>query len=159
MRRFTLLVLTVFAVFVTGCQAMQDLFGPASPPPPAFSSQVAPLPIYTQWWKQVEQCSGRTRDMAELSWYDVGRGFKQNGTPLDGAVFYEYQGLLVSGDYLPHYAIVFADAFSGTDSASAMLIRHEMLHALRRDTGTGHDALDFTVKCKGVVMAPDGSIG
>lgn len=114
---------------LAGCS---DLFAPTSPPLPAGAQRVEASDSARVWWSQVEACSGKRRDFDELKWYAVERVYVEGNAV---------------ATYLPHYAIVLGTVARG----SAMVERHEMLHAIKRDVGHRHDE-DFTVRCRELVL-------
>lgn len=134
MRLLLLLLLGV------GCA---DVTAPDPLPPNAIV--IAPLPaLYAQYWAQIEQCSGKSRDMAGITFYRVG--------PSDQTSFISPRtGREVEGLYQEAYGshgerILIAGAFLATPD----IIRHEMLHAVL--TGIdGHPPEYFTEKCGSLV--------
>lgn len=91
-----------------------------------------PIRPYTLWWEIVEECSGRTASLADVSWYtsQPGQSLVVGSDTLDGAWFKNGNRIaLVRGD--------------------GPIVRHEMLHAILRD-GT-HPSAIFAGRCGGYV--------
>jgi len=102
--------------------------GCESPVAPSGSQAIAPLPVYSDWWQQVEQCSGLTGDLARVAWYVVPceageSGFQCEATP-DG---------LCGGEWLPPHTILLAgpnDVLPAGYADDEFTVKHEMLHDL-----------------------------
>jgi hypothetical protein len=92
--------------------------------------------VYALWWNMVEACSGITRPLADVKWFQV---------PND--TFINVKGDFVSGYWsAPSNEIVVA----GASVFERSLIRHEMLHALLRQPG--HPRSAFLGSCDGIVV-------
>ena len=61
--RYTIGILTLLAVAVVGCEVTAPLPDRAEP--------FNPLAHYGLWWSMVEDCSGFSRPISEISWYLV----------------------------------------------------------------------------------------
>lgn len=93
--------------------------------------------VYSRWWSMVENCSGLTGSMQAVSWYQV-----PNSETVDD------NGDDVGGYWSPaSNRIVIAGRLTLTGS----IVRHEMLHALVRQT-KGHPREYFLGRCAGVVV-------
>lgn len=96
-------------------------------------------PVYTAWWSMVEQCSGISGSLQEVSWFRVpGVWFVTvpiGGTQQSTTGYWSSAGNRV---VLPGERV-----FEGET------VRHEMLHALLRIAGHPREA--FLRKCAGVV--------
>lgn len=98
------------------------------PTAPAGSQPISPLPVYTVWWQQVEQCSGLSGDLGRVDWYvmpcEAGEsGFQCEATP-DG---------LCGGEWLPPHTIVLGgpnNVLPGGYADDEFTVKHEMLHDL-----------------------------
>jgi hypothetical protein len=118
-------------VALLGCDSIVD-----PPLPPNTVPMTAPG-VYSIWWNMVESCSGITRPLAAVRWFEVS----------DTDEFKEYGGELVSGYWsAPSNEIVVA----GASVLEGSLIRHEMLHALLRHPG--HPRSAFLGSCDGMVV-------
>jgi hypothetical protein len=125
------------AVSLLGCGSLVD-----PPLPPNTVPMTAPA-VYSLWWNTVEACSGITRPIAAVRWYQV-----QNTTE-----FIDYKGRDISGYWSPaSNEIVVAEH----EALDGELVRHEMLHALTRLPGHPRD--EFLGKCAGVVVCVDDCI-
>jgi hypothetical protein len=104
-------------------------------PPFPGATRYIPLPEYSVWWQDTERCSGKTGDLAGITWWLI-RGvesFDVQGTQAVGAWVRATRSIvLVEGSV-----------------ADPMVVRHEMLHDLLRVTN--HPPEYFQVKCAGVV--------
>ncbi len=111
--------IAVVGVAVAGCE---------TPTAPAGSQAIAPMPIFSSWWQQVEQCSGLSGDLARVDWYVVPcvegePGFQCEATP-DG---------LCGGEWLPPHTILLGgpnDVLPGGYVDDEFTVKHEMLHDL-----------------------------
>ena len=107
-------------------------------PLPAGAEPFAPLAHYGRWWAMIEECSGRTRPMADIKWFVA-----------PGASFNSPSGS-ASGMYTnSSNRIIIAEA----SLRDGRVVRHEMLHALlRRSKGeVEHDAEYFLRRCASAV--------
>ena len=132
MRRMSLAAI-VTLVAVTG--SCRDLAVVAPELPPS-AEPLAPLAVYSDWWRAAEDCSGRSAPMMRVRWFVV-RGsdsFAYQGTRYDG---YWWNGV--------HW-IMLAEARLQDPG----IVRHEMLHDL---LGRGdHPAEFFQERCRTVVV-------
>ena len=97
--------------------------------------QITPPAVFPLWWRLTETCSALNGDFAAVQWYVV-----PNTTTVD------YQGQKVDAYWIGNPdRIVLADARRN----DPMIVRHEMLHALRHANGHPRDA--FLQACGGVV--------
>lgn len=120
-----------------------DLF---TAPLPMGAEAMEPLPHYGRWWKMVEECSGISRRMGAIDWYQV-----------PGGNFRSPSGGMANGLYLQgSERIVLAEAVVD----DGPIVRHEMLHAIirRNDSETPHPADYFLRRCSGVVDCRQGCI-
>jgi hypothetical protein len=107
-----------------------------APQLPPGAERFEPPAIYAQWWALTEQCSGRSGNLADVTWYRVRAG---NEIPLG-------DGSWVNGTWeAAGNRIVLA----GDSQRFGNFVRHEMLHALLR-TG-GHPRTEFIARCGGTV--------
>jgi hypothetical protein len=104
-------------------------------PLPENAVQIDPLQPYALWWAQTEACSGRTGSMDAVEWYVVPDADVIPSRRGDAAGYYDR----VAG------RIVLA----GKWSLHGGLVRHEMLHALTRETR--HSREYFLHRCGDVV--------
>jgi hypothetical protein len=112
-------VAVVLGVAVAGCEV---------PTAPAGSQPISPLPVYSVWWQQVEQCSGLSGDLGRVAWYVVPcaegePGFQCDATP-DG---------LCGGEWIPPHTILLGGPNSVLPAGYAddeFTVKHEMLHDL-----------------------------
>lgn len=133
MRRRALLLLAVLAA---GCD------DPVAPRLPEGARPFTPPAVYARWWAMVESCSRGRGDLAAVRWYVV-----------PGAEFVAADGQRVGGYYTraAHRVVLAGDGqFAGS------LVRHEMLHALRRDGG--HPRGAFLGDCGGTVACVGGCV-
>ncbi|HXV16882.1 MAG TPA: hypothetical protein VD758_08885 [Gemmatimonadaceae bacterium] len=122
-------------VFSLSCHSPMD-------PLPTGAVPLNPPPsVYTQWWQDVEICSGITRNVNDVVWFFVPEvdvfsvGSKQN----------------IGGYWQPYRNAVTLAGFRVYDAG---VVRHEMLHAILREPG--HPPEYFGDKCAGIVApAPD----
>jgi len=128
------LVFSTFMPVALGC-------GGATEPHVALGAiQFTPPSTFPLWWRLTESCSALNGDFASVQWYVV-----PNTTTVT------YQGQQVDAYWISNPdRIVLADARRN----DPMIVRHEMLHALRHANGHPRDA--FLQACGGVV-ACDGS--
>jgi len=97
---------------------------------------MSPPSVYTRWWGMVEACSGLRGSFESVKWYQV---------PNSDVVTLGSD--LVGGYWAPpRNRIVLA----GNAKFNGSLVRHEMLHALVRQT-SGHSRIYFVGKCGGIV--------
>jgi len=114
--------------FATACERIVD------PALPSTASTFSPPIVYSRWWTLVESCSGISRPLRDVTWYSIpGSAFQLNGNIVTG--------YWTSGSN----RIVLADSARLDGS----VVRHEMLHALIRQSG--HPRSAFLEKCAGLV--------
>jgi hypothetical protein len=109
-----LLAVALALQFVGGCRDVTGL------PLPVDAVRMDSIPDeYRTWWSQVEACSGRRRFFGWVRWYYV-----------PNASYFTYRGIAYDGYWLSHPdRIVVAEALMN----DAVLLRHEMLHAVLQD--------------------------
>ncbi|HUQ19147.1 MAG TPA: hypothetical protein VM099_05995 [Gemmatimonadaceae bacterium] len=93
--------------------------------------------VYARWWSMVENCSGLTGSMEAVSWYQV----PNSSTVVDN------DGE-VSGYWSPASNRI---VLAGNLILIGSIVRHEMLHAIVRQTN-GHSREYFLGRCAGVVV-------
>jgi hypothetical protein len=114
------------AVTIAGCNAPNALLPSGAEP------FVAPA-VYSRWWDLTQACSGRRRDLQQITWYRVpGDRFLLRGEPVGG--YWDGQ----------RNAIVLADSLV----ENGPFVRHEMLHALPAEAG---HPTEFVDACGSVV--------
>jgi hypothetical protein len=97
---------------------------------------ITPEPVFATLWAQVEQCSGRSRPMGDIAFYE-----------LPGVLTFAHKGQAVAGYYRPPSQIVMGEYSYALDSA----LRHEMLHAILNTVDHPHE---FTQECATLVTKP-----
>ena len=132
-----MLSLVTVLTLLSGCRSA--LFAPTTPVLPR---GVEPLEWTAQrlvYWAEVEKCSGKKRDYQEVKLY-----------VLPNTISFERPetGEGVHALYYPHHSIVWASLVVDLPDFE----RHEMLHAVRRDTGDRHDNEDFKTKCRFLIV-------
>jgi hypothetical protein len=115
--------------------ACADILGPRIP---TAAVRIEPLPVYAEWWRMTEQCSGRTGEFRRIEWYVMPgvSGFSSGDLA-------HVQGMITGN------RIVIADS----SLRHGRLVRHEMLHALIGVNG--HPRADFIGRC-GLIVACQG---
>jgi hypothetical protein len=93
----------LFSIILFGC-GLPTSIGPFEPFKP-----LEPLPIYNQWWVEMEQCSKRIAPIADIKWYT----FTKDTTVLG---FYRFRDRSIR----LHEAAV----------TNEWIVSHEMVHAL-----------------------------
>ncbi len=121
LRRLGVIALTL----LPGCQD-------AVAPYPRGAVVFTPPSEYRTWWRQVETCSGKTKDFDAVTWYQIPG---QYNFELEG-------GFLVEGVYNPARNSI---TLAGELRTDAKLVRHEQLHAIIVETG--HPKEYFTDRC------------
>jgi hypothetical protein len=99
-----------------------------APTKPGGAAALRPPAIFSEWWQEVEQCSGTTGDIERVSWYvvpclDGESGFRCDVTP-DG---------LCAGEWRAPHIIALAGPnrfFPVGYIDDAWTVKHEMLHDL-----------------------------
>jgi hypothetical protein len=112
-------VLLLVGISAAGCEA---------PTAPAGAQRLTPPPVYSQWWHEVEQCSGLTGDMGRISWYVVPCEKGESGFPCDAAPDH-----LCGGEWEWPHAILLAGPNRVLTQGYAddeWTVKHEMLHDL-----------------------------
>jgi hypothetical protein len=84
----------------------------------------------------VETCSGLTRDMREIAFYEV------------PGISFPMAGRQVGGRYIKPGSIVMA----GATRSIGIWVRHEMLHGLLRASLDGHPAEYFRTRCGKIMV-------
>lgn len=105
------------------------LLGCGDPTAPGLPAGAVPMDaptVYAEWWRLTESCSGLTGDFYAIQWYSV-----------PGVLSFENG---IAGRWLPNGSIVLA----GKHERDGPLVRHEMLHALRKRGGHQRDAFVLT---------------
>lgn len=125
--------IAVLSISVAGCT---DFFGPSLP---TGAVPLSPVPAeYEAWWALTQQCSGLRSDLSEVRWYTVPGSRTVPGHD-------EAAGIYIRGSA----QVVLAEG----QERNGFLVRHEMLHALRRNGGHPRDL--FLEQCGGVVSCGD----
>lgn len=119
-----------------GCQGVQSLSGVSSVSTP---ERMSPPEAFAGFWKQVEQCSGLQGPFHDVKWYRARAVTTPHGTA--DALWISRGPSVVLGPIA---------------QTSPGVIRHEMLHALRR-TGD-HARSPFLRECAGVVSCDENCI-
>ena len=134
MRR-TVSLVTSFVILVAACE---NAASPASPALPSGAVPMTPLPVYEEWWRMTQACSGTQDAMARVDWYVI-----------PGVESFSF-GLLenVAGMYESDRIVL-----AGTAVRDGRVVRHEMLHALLRSGR--HPRSQFADDCSGVVNCVD----
>ena len=94
---------------------------------------MAAPPQYALWWRLTERCADRVLDPEQVSWYVVPGAEDLGRADIQGQYFPLSRRIVLAGRYVQN----------------ALLVRHEMLHAIV--STTGHPAEDFQQRCGGVV--------
>jgi hypothetical protein len=91
----------------------------ASPFAPKNATSFTPLPIYSQWWQEVEACSGLHGDMSKVKWAIVN---------VDSMKFYYFNcdGIMASGCWVRPNSIYIVKI----DTLFEGLVKHEIQHDL-----------------------------
>jgi hypothetical protein len=95
---------------------------------PAGAEPMAPLPVYTVWWQQVEQCSGLSGDLARIDWYVVPCQAGESGFPCEVTA----DGLC-GGEWIPPHTILLGgpnEVLASGYADDEFTVKHEMLHDL-----------------------------
>ncbi len=123
-------------VALVACRNLVD------PELPSNAEEFTPPSVYSRWWAMTEACSGLSGDLSSVSWFVV-----------PGVSTIVLEGQPVEGYWsLPGNRIVMA----GAGKLSGGLVRHEMLHALRK--ARGHPRAKFLEDCSGVVACTEACI-
>jgi hypothetical protein len=118
------------ATFLLACGSLVD------PPLPSNTVPMTAPAAYSAWWSMVESCSGITRPMSAVRWYQV----------LGADSFRDYQGRDLAGYWSPaSNEIVLASG----EVLDGGVVRHEMLHSIARTAR--HTRAEFLDKCEGIV--------
>jgi hypothetical protein len=106
----------LFAVWLVGCEAPFEVEAP---------ERLDPLPSYSQWWVELEECVGLQRDFDAIRWF-TGESITVDDRPA--------YGLWVAPD------MIIMKRFYVTSETA---VKHEMLHHLSRGS-LSHDHPYFT---------------
>lgn len=119
------------ATFLAACS---DLTAPVLPP----AVLLQPPAVYRSWWRQVEECSGRTADFTRTRFYTV------IPTPNEDSLYFRdpRTGQYLDGEWVPSSNAIYLAAGQVTNPG---VVRHEMLHAILREIG--HPARYFADRC------------
>lgn len=126
-----------FAIILAGCGELSTDPLLSYPLPPG-AVPVTPRPQYAGWWREVEACARQTGPFAAVRWAEV-----------PGANTFPYAGGTYAGYWIrTGNSITIAGNYVG----SALLVRHEMLHAVlqRGDHPTEY----FTTRCGSIISPP-----
>ena len=118
------------AVAVLGCDATARLDGAVAFAPPA---------VYERWWALTESCSGLSGSLKSVRWMSAPASALQSA---EGAGTVAYWSSRDNRIVLATNAVT-----------NGRIVRHEMLHALRRSRG--HPASLFRAQCEGVVRCDE----
>ena len=128
------------AFTLAACSDMATALRRAAPPPlPDGAQALTPPTSYAQWWRDTEQCAGRTGEMSRIHWFSIPdrTSFMYLDGQYDGYWWNDVHWIILAGDKVQ----------------DAMIVRHEMLHDL---LGRGdHPAAYFQERCAGVVACND----
>jgi hypothetical protein len=113
------------------------LLGCESTTLPSDVREFSPPLLYRQWWAMTESCSERERDIREIQWFasDGQQLRSPDGTDVGGYYTASRNRIVLRGDL----------RYSGA------LVRHEMLHAILRNSN-GHPREAYLEKCAGTVI-------
>ena len=127
------------AAAAVGLAACRNLVDPDLPPN---AEEFVPPPVYARWWAMTEACSGLSGDLSSVSWYMVpgARTVLLNGRPVEG--YWSFAGNRI--------------VMAGAGRLMGGLVRHEMLHALRK--ARGHSREKFLEDCGGVVACTEACV-
>src|SRR5690606_8254620 len=104
------------AVTAVGLFLLGSCAGPTSPEIPPGAVPLDPLPVYAEWWKEVQDRSGIWRDVGHVRWFLV-----------PGGLFWSERDLaLSSGRWIPDGRIFIAEGWEGDPRT----VKHEMLHEI-----------------------------
>ena len=121
---------TLGALALSGCAAL----APSQAVLPAGAVPVAAPAVYREWFERTEACSGRTGDLAAVQFYVVPgvETFETRDGPQVGVWIGEGAShrIVIAGNYQGH----------------EMVVRHELLHTLLRQTG--HPEEYFVSRCR-----------
>ena len=115
---------------LSGCAAL----APSQAVMPAGAVPVAAPAVYREWFQRTEACSGRTGDLSTVQFYVVPgvETFETRDGPQVGVWIGEggSHRIVIAGNYQGH----------------EMVVRHELLHTLLRQTG--HPEEYFVSRCR-----------
>jgi hypothetical protein len=114
---------------VAACDRIVD------PPLPSDAEQFLPPAIYSTWWEMTQACSGQTRSLASVTWYQTN---EPQVDPRTGEQVIGYWSLASNRIVMAASAKLLGGA-----------VRHEMLHALLQEGR--HSRGEFLGKCAGTV--------
>lgn len=115
---------------LAGCREVTGLALPVD----AVAMDAVPA-IYRTWWSEVEACSRRRRFFSWVRWYHV-----------PNVDYFYYDDVAVDGYWLSHPDRI---VLAGAHELDALVVRHEMLHAMIQDGE--HPAEFFDRRCEGLV--------
>lgn len=118
---------------LTGTGSACSSLSPSEPTLPASAVEIAAPAVYREWFARTEACSGLQGDLTKVQFYVV-PGVETFATP-DGPQVGEW---IRTGD--SHQIII-----AGNYQNHEMVVRHELLHALLRQSG--HPAEYFVSRC------------
>jgi len=121
---------TLGALAISGCAAL----APSQAVLPAGAVPVAAPAVYREWFQRTEACSGRTGNLEAVQFYVVPgvETFETRDGPQVGVWIGEggSHRIVIAGNYQGH----------------EMVVRHELLHTLLRQTG--HPEEYFVSRCR-----------
>ncbi len=120
------------AVAIVACLTACNHFT-TGPSLPSGSVRMVPPPQYQVWWDMVQECSGFTGSIADVSWYQLPGAISLPGSLVTGTWYQRGNRILLAGQHV----------------LDGELVRHEMLHALTQ--AAGHPQEQFQDKCGGIV--------
>lgn len=95
------------------------MLGCASPLDVQGASPFTPPPVFAEYWREIETCSGLSGDWRRVEWYVV---------PAGQIV---WDGTHYSGVWQPPHTIYISDVVLEHLDRYATTVKHEMLHDLR----------------------------
>jgi hypothetical protein len=114
----------------------------ATSPVPPDARQFTPEPVFRDWWRQMEECSGHQAPFDDVRWFVVPGEDPFPAPGVDHLVFgywHARENLIVLLQFLPN--------------SRAPVIRHEALHAILRTAD--HPPLYFETLCGPTIGSPD----
>ena len=127
------LSIALLVAFAAGCGKRIT-----EPLPEIGATEFTPPAQYALWWQMAQSCSGLTRDMGEVRWLtdpsSTSRTVEGTADTVVGEWYSGTSSIVLTREYLNDPGVV----------------RHEMLHALLRDSG--HPAAVFRDACGGYVV-------
>lgn len=140
-RTMRLITLVLAALTLMGCAFYRELTSPTTGAIPDGIVEVSAPANYAALWAKVEHCSGLSRPMTEIHWFQV-----------PGVVDFPYNGARTYGLYQYPNRITLAQMAGEWDDH----VEHEILHALlaQLKLKEDHPAEYFKVKCGFVAQNP-----